>query len=138
MSDVACTRTDLRERVRTLSNLYTHARINKHTYHRLQAGAGDTGGERKGSYFSAGGGVAEDRSTGLRGGGGLPEVGGELGAEAVEVESYSPDPKWQTAARMVSLNPAVPARQLPPLIHHVKVGARDTSMRDGTMRQIPG
>jgi len=48
----------------------------------------------------------------------------------VRVESYSADPGWPARARRaVSLTPPVPPEELPPLIHHVQIGASPTSMR---------
>jgi hypothetical protein len=48
----------------------------------------------------------------------------------VKIESYSADPGWPVRARRaVSLTPPVPPEELPPLIHHVQIGASPTSMR---------
>jgi len=57
--------------------------------------------------------------------------GGDAGCLGdVRVESYSADPRWSThARRAVSLNPPEPPDALPPLIHHIHVGASPTSAR---------
>ena len=61
----------------------------------------------------------------------LPPADGATGVDALEceVESYSTDAAWETSPRAVSLNPPDPPQQMPPLIHHVKTGARATTVR---------
>ena len=51
------------------------------------------------------------------------------GEDLCAVESYSPDPAWRTSPRTISLNPPVPSQQLPPLIHHIKIGSHPTTLR---------